>query len=60
VDPVGNLLMFDGSVENINCITKHADFDALTNKTVLKQVAPLLRDKQGRRYRRQPGRSENE
>ena len=44
-------LVFDGSIKNISCITKHEDYAALTNRTVLSQVAPLLRDKHGRGYR---------
>ena len=60
VQPVANLLMFDGSIENASCITKHPDFEVLTNKAVLKQVAPLLKGKQGQSYRQLPGRSENE
>ena len=38
-------LVFDGSIETIRCITEHEDYGALTNRTVLLQVAPLLRDK---------------
>ena len=36
----GQKLMFDGSIEQISCITKHDDFSAM-NKSVLTQVAPL-------------------
>ena len=43
-------LMFDGSIERIKCITEHVDFAPMTNKTVLLQVGPLLRDKNGRGY----------
>ena len=53
-------LVFDGSIENISCITEHEDYAALTNRTVLLQVAPLLSDKQGRGYRRRAGVTENE
>jgi len=52
--------VFDGSIERINCITEHNDYDAITNRAVLVQVAPLLRDKDGRTYRRRAGVSENE
>jgi hypothetical protein len=41
------------------CITSHADFDPLTNKTVLLQVGPLLKTKSGRRYNKY-GHTENE
>ena len=34
------------------CILNHPDFSPLTNRTVLEQVGPLLRDKDGRHYRR--------
>ena len=40
--------MFDGSIERVKCITEHDDFAPMTNKTVLLQVGPLLRDKNGR------------
>ena len=54
------ILTFDGSIECISCVTQHEDFTALTNRTVLLQVAPLLRDKEGRKYRCRAGVSENE
>ncbi|KAK3743476.1 hypothetical protein QZH41_003290 [Actinostola sp. cb2023] len=54
------LMVFDGSIEHIKCITQHEDFDAMTNKAVLLQVAPLLKDKHGGSYRRRDGVSENE
>lgn len=53
-------MTFDGSIERISCITQHGDYVALTNRTVLLQVAPLLRDKDGRTYRRRTGVPENE
>ena len=53
-------MMFDGSIENISCITQHVDYDAITNRAVLLQVAPLLRNKDGGTYRRWGGVSENE
>ncbi len=59
VNAVGKLT-FDGSFERISCITQHDDYTALTNRTVLLQVAPLLTDKDGRKYRRRSGVSENE
>ncbi|XP_068711266.1 uncharacterized protein [Montipora foliosa] len=53
-------LSFDSSIERISCLTQHDDYDALTNRTVLLQVAPLRRDKDGRTYRRRSGVPENE
>ena len=53
-------LMFDGSIEQISCITKHDDFSAMTNRSVLTQVAPLLRDRNGRGYRRRDGQTQNQ
>ena len=53
-------LTFDGSTEHLKCITKHGDFSAMTNRTVLLQVGPLLRDKNGKGYRRRDGRTENQ
>ena len=40
--------------------TEHPDYLALTNTTVLRQVSPLIRDKNGRTYRCRNGTSENE
>ena len=34
------------------CITQHSNFSHLANLTVLEQVGPLLKDKNGRSYRR--------
>ena len=53
-------MVFDGSIERIKCITQHKDYDAITNRAVLLQVAPLLRNHDGGTYRRQGGMSENE
>ncbi|XP_068713257.1 uncharacterized protein [Montipora foliosa] len=53
-------LTLDGSIEHFKCITKHGDFSAITNKTVLLQVGPLLRDKNGKGYRRRDGQTENQ
>ena len=60
VHATGKLIFVAGSIERISCITQHEDFSALTNKTVLLQVAPLLKDKNGRGYRRRAGVSEIE
>jgi len=59
VDASGKML-FDGSIEHISCITEHEDYSAISNKAVLLQVAPLLRNKDGQSYRRRNGVSENE
>ncbi|XP_068696444.1 uncharacterized protein [Montipora foliosa] len=53
-------LTFDGSIEHIKCITKHGDFAPMVNRTVLLQVGPLLKDKNGRGYRRHNGQTENQ
>ncbi|CAB4012163.1 Hypothetical predicted protein [Paramuricea clavata] len=53
-------MAFDGSIENIKCITEHEDYGAISNKAVLLQVAPLIKNKYGRTYRRRAGISENE
>ena len=53
-------LVFDGSIVRIKCVTQHEDYVAMTNTAVLKQVGPLLPDKNGKTYRRQAGQSENE
>ena len=46
------MLVFNGSIERISCIIQHEDYAALSNRTVLLEVAPLLRNKDGRSYRR--------
>ena len=48
-------LTFDGSIEHVKCITKHGDFPAMTNRSVLLQV-----DKSGKGYRRRGGQTENQ
>ena len=53
-------MVFDGSIERINCITEHEDHDAITNRAVLVHVTPLLQDKCGKTYGRRGGVSENE
>ena len=53
-------MVFDRSIERIKCITQHEDYGALTNRTVLLQVAPLLRDREGRTYPCRTGVTENE
>ncbi|XP_029203196.2 uncharacterized protein LOC114967358 [Acropora millepora] len=53
-------LMFDGSIERVSCITQHDDFSPMTNRSVLLQVGPLLRDKNGRGYRRRDGQTEGQ
>ncbi len=60
IEQASQKLMFDGSIERISCITKHDDFSSMTNRSVLLQVAPLLRDRNGRGYRRRAGQSENQ
>lgn len=53
-------LMFDGSIEIVSCITQHDDFSPMTNRSVLLHVGPLLRDKNGRGYRRRDGQTEGQ
>lgn len=53
-------LMFHGSIERVSCITQHDDFSSMTNRSVLLQVGPLLRDKSGRGYRRRDGQTESQ
>eukprot|EP00794_Sanderia_malayensis_P002111 gene2111-biopygen1889 len=51
-------VVFDGL--DHKCVTLHPGFDAMTDRIVLKQVGPLLKDRQGRRYGRRTGQTENE
>ncbi|CAH3043429.1 unnamed protein product [Porites lobata] len=48
-----------GALE-FRCFREHEDYAALSSRTVLLQVAPLLRNKDGRSYRRRSGIPENE
>ena len=59
VDTWGKMA-FDGSIENIKCVTEHEDYGAMSNKTVLLQVEPRLRNKDGIKYKRRAGTTENE
>ncbi|PFX27282.1 hypothetical protein AWC38_SpisGene8042 [Stylophora pistillata] len=59
VDCARGKLTFDGSIEQISCITQHADYLALINSTILRQVAPLLQDRNGKMYCCRNGTSEN-
>ena len=53
-------MVFDGSIKCIRCITEHEDYTALTNKTVLSLVGPLLRCSNGRSYQHSANQAENE
>ena len=52
-------LVFDGSIEDLDCIIQHEEYKAITNKAVLENVAPLLRCN-GRSYRPRSGITDNE
>ena len=56
--PAVNLMSGDDAT--LNCITQHGDFMAMVNATVLEQVGPLFRDKNGRSYRRRGTQTRNE
>ena len=44
-------LAFDGLIDQIQCVTSHPDYIAVTNQTNLKMVAPFLKDRTGRSAR---------
>ena len=52
VAQLGGKLVFDGSIERISCVTEHEDYQAVTNKEVLLLAGPLLRRRNGRKYRK--------
>ena len=58
IEDVSTRLVQEGRQEL--CITRHSDFNHLVNRTVLEQVAPLLKDKNGRSYRRRRNQTEDE
>ena len=43
----GHQYIIYGLIEQLMCMTQHDDYVAMTNRTVLLQVGPLLRDKDG-------------
>ena len=47
--------IFDGSIEQISCITQHEDYEPMVNSAVLTMVGPLLRGSDGRSYMRRTG-----
>ena len=60
VNCVIGVAVFDGTIENITCITQHHEYKTLVQPVVLTMVAPLLRDTRGRGYRQRAGHSKNE
>lgn len=54
------ILVFDGRIERIKCITEHKDYIKLTETVVLSHVGSLLKDKNGRAYRQKAGHTKNE
>ena len=45
----------------VNCITKHGDFSAMTNRTVRLQVGPnFIEGQEWKGYRRRDGQTENQ
>ena len=52
-------LAFNGSLERIRCLTHAEDFKAMTNSTALLNVGPIVRDQNGRKYRKPPGAVQN-
>ncbi len=59
VTELGGKLTFDGSIEGIKCVTDRKDNQAVTKKDVLLHAGPLLKRKDGGRYRKN-GISENQ
>ena len=53
-------LTFEGIAEEVRCITKHPDFSALVNKSVLMLAGPLFKTREGRRYKKQANQTENQ
>ena len=59
VAEAGGKLTFEGR-EDISCIIEHEDYRAVTNEAVLMMTGPLLKDKNGRSYKRRAGQSKNQ
>ena len=58
--PALRIMTFDGSIEHINCITQHSAFAPMTHQVVLENVGPMLRDRNGRSYKRRTSQSLNQ
>jgi len=52
-------VVFDGLTDTHACITQHEDHVALVNMPIFEMVVTLLKDKQGKNYKKH-GQSENE
>ena len=53
-------VVFEGLQDTCVCVIQHDDFAAVTNTTNLKMVAPLLKDREGKKYRKKADQTENE
>ena len=53
-------LTFEGTAEELRCVTNHADFPALINRAVLQLAGPLFKTREGKRYKRRANQPENE
>ena len=61
IEALNAKLVFDGSIENLDSLTQHEEYKAITNKAVLENVAPLLKvDWDRRSYRCRSGVTHNE
>ena len=61
VQPASGKLDWDNLGETTRCITRHVDYGPMTNRTILFQVGPLLKDSNGKNYKRPPlGHAHNE
>jgi hypothetical protein len=54
------IMTFDGSIGRISCITQHENFGPMTHRAVLENVGSLLKDRNGRSYRRRTSQSLNQ
>ena len=60
VPAANGILVFDGSIDRIKCVTQHKDYQTMTDEVVLTHVGPLLKDKSGRAYKQKAGHSKNQ
>ena len=49
-----------GEIQVTRCITQHEDYLSMAQEVVLENVGPLLKDRDGRRYKQKAGCSKNQ
>ena len=53
-------LVFEGTVEQLRCVTNDAHYEAVIDESVLELAGPFFRTREGAKYKRRGGQSQNE